>query len=262
MADQLKLSEPPDAVWSSARSATMNLEWFLVQVVLDEDETPLVWAMDEADRLFTVPYGADLFALFRSWHNRRSLDPMGAWQNLTLLIAHATAPHLFLEDLNQSPFNIGTRFTLDDFSRSETEEMNRRMNRPLQTDAEIDAFRSIVGAHPHLSHIGMAAIAARRIALGDLNAEADRGEEGIFHNHLRRLLHSLNRDARLADVLRRFVHGQTPPTQDDLFRLRAAGILRGDTPASAKFRCDLYRLYFSRLLPPSDENNSAGGVRA
>ena len=38
-------------------------------------QEPLVWAMDEVDRLFPCPFRSEVFGLFRSWHNARATEP-------------------------------------------------------------------------------------------------------------------------------------------------------------------------------------------
>ena len=68
-----------------------------------------------------------MFGLFRSWHNERSLNPDGPWGRLTLAIVYATEAHLFITDLNQSPFNVGTRLTLEDFTFEQVAELNGRL---------------------------------------------------------------------------------------------------------------------------------------
>jgi hypothetical protein len=92
---------------------------------------PVVWGLDEVDRLFSVPFGSEVFGLFRSWHNKRALDPSGPWARLTLAIAYATEAHLFITDLNQSPFNVGTRLALGRLRHLP----RRRPERPLRPAA-------------------------------------------------------------------------------------------------------------------------------
>jgi AAA domain-containing protein len=84
--------------------------------VLDKIPAPIVWGLDEVDRLFHCDFGSEIFGLFRSWHNQRALEPTGPWSRLTLAMAYATEAHLFIADLNQSPFNVGTGLTLGDFT--------------------------------------------------------------------------------------------------------------------------------------------------
>jgi hypothetical protein len=249
LADQLRLAVEPLAHWSDARSPSMNLERFLTLQVLDTDSetSHLIWGLDEVDRLFTVPFGTDVFALFRSWHNRRSLDPDGPWGKLTLAITYATEAHLFLTDLNQSPFNVGTRLTLEDFSEEETRELNRHYGEPLVTEEDRARFRQLVGGHPYLARLGMRAVAVENQSLEQVIRNST-SEEGIFGEHLRRLRLSLSRDRRLEGVVAGMLRGEPCPTSEDMYRLRTAGLIKGEHPEEAIFRCELYREYFSRHL--------------
>ena len=109
IADQLELEADPTSSWDSRRGPNANLERFLRREVLGKLQKPLFWGLDEVDRLFVTPFGSEVFGLIRSWHNERALDPSGPWSNLTIAIAYATEAHLFITDINQSPFNVGTR---------------------------------------------------------------------------------------------------------------------------------------------------------
>ena len=72
-------------------------------------DAPVVWGLDEVDRLSNCAYKNDFFGLLRSWHNFR-------WAPFTIVLAYAAEAHLLIPDLNQSPFNVGTRLTLEDFT--------------------------------------------------------------------------------------------------------------------------------------------------
>src|SRR6267378_6445398 len=126
VADQLDLSVLPEDVWDKRRSPNTNFERYLRREVLGKVSGNFVWGLDEVDRLFTCTFGSEVFGLFRSWHNERALDPQGPWSRLTLAIAYATEAHLFITDVNQSPFNVGTRLTLDDFDLKQLIDLNQR----------------------------------------------------------------------------------------------------------------------------------------
>src|SRR4029434_1802258 len=115
-----------EQVWNPHLGPSSNFERYLRREALAEAAPPLVWGLDEVDRLSTCDFGSGVFGLFRSWHNKRALDPQGPWQQLTLAIAYATEAHLFITDLNQSPFNVGTRLALEDFNFEQVAELNRR----------------------------------------------------------------------------------------------------------------------------------------
>jgi len=53
-------------------------------------------------------------------------------------MSYATEAHLFIRDVNQSPFNVGTRLTLYDFTYEQMAELNRRYESPLK---DADALR-------------------------------------------------------------------------------------------------------------------------
>jgi DNA-binding SARP family transcriptional activator len=244
MAVQLGLS--PRVAWDPDYGPNLNFELFVRQAAARET-APLVWSVDEADRLFTCDFGSDVFGLFRSWHNKRSLEPEGPWSRLTLAIAYATEAHLFISDLNQSPFNVGTRLTLGDFTLAEVAELNRRYGSPLRGDEEAARFHDLLGGQPYLAQRGLAEMASRGMRLGELEAGAER-ETGIYGDHLRRLLASLSRDAALCDAVRAVLAGRSCSTAESFYRLRTAGVLAGETPSEARPRCRLYAAYLSRHL--------------
>src|SRR5262249_16269164 len=82
IADQLALDVGPDAVWNARRGPSINFERYIRREALGKISGSLVWGLDEVDRLFTCSFGSEVFGLFRSWHNERSLDPAGPWQRL------------------------------------------------------------------------------------------------------------------------------------------------------------------------------------
>ncbi len=104
IAAQLDLKTKPHEVWSSLLGASTNFENYLRREVLGRVSGPLLWGLDEIDRLFGFDYAGEVFGLFRSWHNLRALEPAGPWRRMTLAMAYATEAHLFITDLNQSPF--------------------------------------------------------------------------------------------------------------------------------------------------------------
>jgi DNA-binding SARP family transcriptional activator len=233
--------------WSDDLDANLNFEMFLRKRILAVADTPVVWGMDEVDRLFAYPYASEVFGLLRSWHNRRALDPAGPWSRLTLAIGYSTEAHLFIKDNNQSPFNVGTRIMLSDFSRDEVAELNRRYGSPLQNAAEIDHFQGLMGGHPYLSRAGLNAIARTEYTLSEL-ADAGRGDGGPFRDHLRRLLSGVQADPMLVTTLRAMLDSATHPTLNLFYRLRSAGLLHGGSPDACRIRCQLYADYFAQHL--------------
>jgi hypothetical protein len=247
LADQLDLRVQPADVWDERRGPNVNFERFIRREVLGSIEGQLVWGLDEVDRLFAYPYASEIFGLFRSWHNERALDPNGPWSRLTLTIAYATEAHLFITDINQSPFNIGTRLTLEDFWPDQVAELNERYDRPLKDKTELDRFIRLVGGHPYLVRRGLHEMARRKITMTALEEKAPR-DDGMYGDHLRRILLLLARDPALTEIVRGILRGQPCPTPESFYRLRSAGLMKGSSQTDVQPRCQLYAIYLTQHL--------------
>ncbi|MEP7336892.1 MAG: serine/threonine-protein kinase [Acidobacteriota bacterium] len=245
--DQLELDVLPEEVWNDRRSPSINFERFMRRVVLGKISGPLVWGLDEIDRLFTTSFGSEVFGLFRSWHNERSLDPEGPWQRMTMAIAYATEAHLFITDMNQSPFNVGTRLALEDFNFDQVAELNSRYGSPLKNKPEIERYFRLVGGHPYLVRCGMQEMVTHHRSLAALESIADH-DDGPFGDHLRRIAASLEQDAALSEIVRGILEGKPCPTQESFYRLRSAGLVAGDSAQEAMPRCQLYATYLRKRL--------------
>src|SRR5262249_28465305 len=148
LADQLDLEVSPSAVWHALGGPNLTFRRFLRREVLERFEEPVVWGLDDVDRLFACDFHGEIFALFRTWHNQRALDPAGPWRRFTLAIAYATEAHLFITDPNRSPFNVGTRLELEDFTMEQVAELNRLYGTqappPLRSPEELAHFYHLV----------------------------------------------------------------------------------------------------------------------
>ena len=247
LVDQLEIDIIPADYWDERRGPSVNFEKFIRQHVLKGLNRPLVWGLDEVDRLFSCPFGSEVFGLFRSWHNERALDPSAPWAGLTLVIAYATEAHLFITDMNQSPFNVGTRLTLEEFSKEQVTELNRLYRSPLSSSEEIDLFMEIVAGHPFLVRRGLHEMATKKLSVGEF-LEVAAKPDGIYGDHLRRILVLIAKDEELSKVLQGIVQGKPCPTMESFYRLRSAGILVGESQSEAKLRCELYTKFLAKYL--------------
>ncbi len=247
LVEQLELKAEVARVWDPERSWNINFERFLRRHVLAVSEVHLVWGLDEVDRLFSLDYGTEVFGLFRSWYNERSLDPSGPWGRLTLAMAYATEAHLFITDLNQSPFNVGTRVTLRDFTVEQVRDLNQRYGGPLRTVAEVDRLFALVGGNPYLVRRALHEMVTQKADLGSLEAAAKR-DSGPFADHLQRMALVLRRDAGLCAAVRAVLSGKPCPNREAFHRLASAGVMSGETIESASLRCRLYADYLNRAI--------------
>lgn len=247
IADQLEMDTLPNATWNPHLSPGINFERYWRRQIFPQVPVPLVWGLDEVDRLFTCPFGSEVFGLFRSWHNKRALDPQGHWQRLTLAIAYATEAHLFITDLNQSPFNVGTRLQLADFTPGQMHDLNQRFGAPLTNEDEVQRFMELLGGHPYLAHRALSAMSGQSLALDELEAQALRND-GLFGDHLRRLLLSLTQGNALHEAVSQLLHGNSKLSSEAFYSLRSAGLIAGEDTDEARFRCQLYAKYLAKNL--------------
>lgn len=247
LATQLDLTTFPEDTWRAKSGPNQNFESYIRRVVLGSQRVPFIWALDEVDRLFTCPFGSEVFGLFRSWHNARALDPDSPWHRLTMIICYATEAHLFITDLNQSPFNVGTRVLLRDFGPAEMRQINQLHGEPLATADEFERFTRLLGGQPYLVRRALHEMVANGTTLAELERGAD-SEQGPFAGHLKRFLVLLSGNEAALQYLREALAGRKSDDAKLFHRLRAAGLLRGDTPGNAAFRCELYAQYLKRHL--------------
>ncbi len=247
LCDQLDLDTAPGDLWNPERGPNMNLERYLRKAVFSQIEEPIVWGLDEVDRLFTCDYGSEVFGLFRSWHNKRALDPTGPWSRLTLVIAYATEAHLFIRDLNQSPFNVGTRLSLHDFTLQQTADLNGRYGSPIKSTPDIALFHSLLSGHPYLVRRGLDELSLHPMPMQNFVEMSDR-DEGIYSDHLRRILITMSQDHALSLAVRQVLDGKPIQSADEFYRLRSTGIVSGEGASAAIIRCKLYENYLRKHL--------------
>jgi hypothetical protein len=247
IADELKLDIPFDQFWNSRRNPSRRFNQFICQEILGRINEPVVWAMDEVDRLFSCPFRSEVFGLFRSWHNARATEPTQPWRRLTLVIAYATEAHLLIDNLDQSPFNVGTSLVLEDFTPEQMAELNRRYDSPLRTDQELQTYGNLVGGHPYLANRGLHEMVQKGLDLAAFKTQAER-DDGVFNDHLRRLLILLSKDSGLCEVVRSVLRGQPNASTESFLRLRTAGVLAGESIDEMRMRCQLYASYLKRHL--------------
>jgi hypothetical protein len=244
---KLDLTVAPRKVWDPDFSSGDNLESFLRREVLGKTDGHLVLAIDEVDVLIDRPYTNEVFGMFRSWHNERSMDPEGPWKRLTLVIVYATEAHLLITDQNQSPFNVGTKVDLQDFTIPQVDELNQRYQGPLRNESELKRFFALFSGQPYLNRRGFYDLTHEGKSLDELEAHAD-ADDGPYGDHLKRILFKLAGNEALKDVLRGLLQGKPIPDEMTFYRLRSAGLVAGLSTKDAKFRCAIYRSFLARHL--------------
>ncbi len=244
LARQLKLKYDFAEEWIDVFGANMNMDNFIRELLEASDE-PLVWFMDEGDKLFGVPFASDFFGLVRSWHNSRATEPDGPWSRFTVVIGYATEAHLFIQDLNQSPFNVGRQIPLQPFNLDQLWDLNERYGSPIKSRTDAEALHQLVGGQPFLTRRALDVLARAQMDFPTLMATAER-EDGAFGDHLKRILISVSQLPSVYQALKESLTHPEMTTQTDGFqRLLAAGVLKQTPDNRIVLSNELYRRYLS-----------------
>jgi hypothetical protein len=246
LADQLGLDVSPREKWRVNRAPKMNFDNFFRRELLTQIEKPILWAIDEADRLFLCSFSSEVFSLFRVWHNERATQLNSPCSRLTLAIAYATETYFFIQDPAQSPFNVGTKLVLGDFTYNQVQDLHQRYGTPLN-DTELTQFFDLTGGQPYLVRRGLNEIVAHHFAFADFIQTADH-DEGPFGDHLRRIGMLISKETQLASAMHSVLAGKPCPDHDSFYRLRGLGVLIGDSKDKAQLRCELYTRYLRRNI--------------
>ncbi len=213
-------------------------------------EHRLVLFIDEIDAVRSLPFSTDeFFAAIRECYNRRTRD--AAYQRLTFCLLGVASPSDLIRDTRCTPFNIGRRIELSDFTEEEA--------RPLAIGLEVGALASRgrtekearelltrilywTGGHPYLTQRLCQEVAARSdvhtpAALDRICEElflASRGQEKddnlIFVRE--RLLRTEVDLASLLDLYGKVQAGKRVNADDTnplVELLRLSGIVRGSS---------------------------------
>tara|TARA_R110000744_G_scaffold126615_2_gene233027 strand:+ start:680 stop:3217 length:2538 start_codon:yes stop_codon:yes gene_type:complete len=88
-----------------------------LRIVLEHFQGDIVIVLDEIDALRTADYSDNIFAQIRSNYFSRTNFPV--FEKLTYILSGVIEPTELIKDRNKSPFNIGDKIYLDDFSLDE-----------------------------------------------------------------------------------------------------------------------------------------------
>ncbi len=150
---QLKLSLDPDEWWAKQSSADPIRRFtdFLRQVVLSEIKTPVVIFIDEIETALNLKFSTDFFATIRSIYDARATDP--AYKQLTFVLLGMAIPGQLIKTPDRSPFNIGHKIKLCEFSPKEAQAFQHNLQ-TIYPDQGEEIFSRIfywTNGHPYLT---------------------------------------------------------------------------------------------------------------
>ena len=244
LTDELELEDQVEAYWKRRLSNTQLCTRYVSRYLLKTLDQPLLLAMDEVECTFDTAFRSDFFGMLRVWHNNRATKPI--WKNLDLALVTSTEPYQLIENLNQSPFNVGQVIELTDFSINQVEDLNRLHGDPL-TASDLKSLMNLVNGHPYLVRKALYLVASDRLTADELFNQAY-NERGPFGDHLRYHLFRIYDKPELKACFLRVVQHQTCPDEKVFFRLRGAGLVQRRRNGAVTPRCELYARYFEQHL--------------
>lgn len=116
----------------------------------------------------------------------------------------------------------------------------------LKTADDVKELMKLLGGQPYLIRRALYALATDAgLSLAKL-IEIAPSESGLFGDHLRRYNWLLQESRELKEALRQILRDNRCDDERLFQRLRAAGLIRGETRHSARMRCELYAGYFKQ----------------
>lgn len=243
LTDELELEDRVEEYWQTPLGNSQRCTRYVNRYLLKQVGGPMVLAMDEVESIFDTDFRSDFFSMLRSWHNNRAT--VAQWKQLDLALVTSTEPYQLIDNLNQSPFNVGEVIELVDFSPGQVTELNGRHSSPFNS-AETEKLMALLGGHPYLVRRALYLVASQRTSVADLFKHAT-DDRGPFGDHLRYHLFRMHDKQELVSALRKVISNNTCPDETIFFRLRGAGLVRREGHAVVP-RCQLYADYFREHL--------------
>ena len=239
--DELGIDVPFDKAWGDEKGLgpSQRCTRYIEKHILKRLDAKVSLFMDEVDLLLDTGFHTPFFRMLRSWHNSRALRLL--WRKLDLVLISSTEPHFFIENVHESPFNVGQTVTLEDFTPKQVVSLNELYNRPLDAVQQRQLIE-LVGGHPYLSHKAIHLIYSDTISVEELflNGNDDRSP---FNRHLQHLYSRLRTRSDMVKGMGQVLRNNSCPDEEVLHRLRGAGLVRREGDAVVP-RCKLYGDYF------------------
>ena len=153
MAQQLDLLDELLRFWQGPALAGPVHRWIqaIREVALARYLNRLVIFIDEIDAIRSLPFPTDeFFAAIRECYNRRTEEP--GLRGLTFCLLGVATPSDLIRDTRTTPFNIGRRIELNDFTEAEALPLSSGLGRNEETGALL--LRRVLwwtGGHPYLT---------------------------------------------------------------------------------------------------------------
>ncbi len=219
-------------------SPAERLFLYLRRVVVREARERVVVFIDEIDTTLRLNFTDDFFIGIRALYNARATEPDLA--RLSFVLVGVATPGSLIKDPERTPFNIGERVDLNDFTFEEALPLVSGL--PVPTDVGRDVLRSTLdwtGGHPYLTLRVFRSLREHPLgewseaALGDRVSALFFAEEGPIDSNLEFVRDMLTRDApdgqRVLRTYRDIRAGRVVPDREqdlDVAWLKLSGVVQ------------------------------------
>ena len=213
----LRIEDALDDYWRDQErvSPVQRFIGAIRDVALAKDPAPLVIFVDEIDMVRSLPFATDeFFSAIRECYNRRVQD--SEFNRLTFCLLGVATPAELIRDPRTTPFNIGKRIELADFTREEAGPFADRVggdkNRANEVFSQIFHWTN---GHPYLTQRFCRAVTEETCL--DLPAAESGGPQGWIDSLCEKLY--LSPRAREHDDNLLFVRERLLRSEADLTKL-------------------------------------------
>ncbi|MDA7676493.1 AAA-like domain-containing protein [bacterium] len=149
---QLDLEDELDDYWDNNEGRSPLQRWLgaIRKIVLPTVGEQLVVFVDEIDMVRSLPFSTDeFFASIREFHNSRSINADS--EKITFCLLGVAAPADLISNPLITPFNIGRRIELKDFTDAQSEQLAEGVNKGDRSLEIVGRVLHWTGGHPYLT---------------------------------------------------------------------------------------------------------------
>lgn len=190
--DQLGLETSAVEWWKAHAElgVTQRLTQFFEEILLREVSAPIVIFVDEIDTTLSLTFTDDFFTSIRYFYQARIR--LEEFQRLTFVLMGVATPGDLIRDSRRTPFNIGQRLDMTDFTLEEALPLADGLSLPLDEARQVLGWvLGWTGGHPYLTQRVCRAITEQKgeihwteAEVGELIANTFFGEKSEQDNNL------------------------------------------------------------------------------
>ncbi|HEX4965499.1 MAG TPA: AAA-like domain-containing protein [Thermoanaerobaculia bacterium] len=258
---QLRIEAPLRPWWQERADLppVQRLTDFFRELVLTHCSGRVVIFVDEIDSTIGLSFADDFFAALRACFNARATEP--PFERLTFVLLGVATPDQLIQDPARTPFNIGKRIDLTDFTPEEAQVLAPGLHAdPGEANLTLERILYWTGGHPYLSQALCRAVRERAAGAGTAEEAVDPQVEELFltsraqreETNLKHARARLERRGpegrRLLQLYRRVRQGKPVPDQptSPLFaQLKLAGVVKATDEGRLAVQNRVYETVFT-----------------